>query len=129
MKALLIFAILFLMTCSGYCRDYREEPVHSDLFMSTITIPMENDLKTLLKDRPVDLNIVLNYFKTLEFCDGVVSRSLYNKFNESKGRLPEGIGEKLATIEKMILEKKRRTLTIVDLQSNEYYLPIKFLQQ
>lgn len=120
-----IFLLLFVQICFG--KEFIEQPIHKDNFLNTLNLPMEEELNTLLKGRDKEFNIILNFLKTIDFCDGVVSRIIYDKYTLTLSLLPEEIAIKVKRAEKEVLDRKKRNLSIIDVETTEHYLPIKFI--
>lgn len=128
MKKIVYF--LFLLFASSkfcYSKEFATLPIHQDNYLVKVSIPMESELSNLLKDKNTELNIILNYLKTIDFCDGVVSDVIYEKYTKTLALLPENISSKVKVIEKEILAKKKVSLFIVNIRQSEYFIPIKFL--
>ncbi|GAB4443828.1 MAG: hypothetical protein OHK0040_14500 [bacterium] len=125
-----LFSIIFFLlifTQAVLAKEFADSPINKDNYLSTLTLPMEEELNNIMKGKEKELNVVLNILKTIEFCDGVVSRTLYDKYTTTLSQLPEDVTRKIKSAERAILEKKKKNLSIVDIDSSEHYLPIKFI--
>ncbi len=128
MKKFIYFLfLLFVSSKLCYSKEFVTQPIHQDNYFVKLPIPMESELFNLFKDKNTELNIILNYLKTIDFCDGVVSDIIYDRYSKTLASLPEDLSSKVRAIERELLEKKKISLFIVNIRQSEHFLPIKFL--
>ena len=127
LKTVLMIIFIFAFTSFSYSKDYLDRPIHKDNIFSKITIPKEEEILTLLKGKETELNIILIYLKTLDFCKGNVSRVMFEKYTATLTSLPEKVADKIRTIENELIDTKKIKISIQDIDRDEHYLPIIFL--
>lgn len=122
-----ILAFLFLFY-SANAKEFLSLPIYEDINLSKVVVPEESEIAALLKGKDKERNIVLNFLKTIVFCDGVVSDVIYKSYTETLSTLDKKISEKIINVEKELLEKKKLKLVVVNIGQQEHYLPIKFIE-
>lgn len=127
LKTVLMIIFIFAFTSFSYSKDYLGRPIHKDNIFSKITTPKEEEILTLLKGKETELNIILIYLKTLDFCKGNVSRVMFEKYTATLNSLPEKVADNIRTIENELIDTKKIKISIQDIDSDEHYLPIIFL--
>jgi len=121
-----LFSLILLSQLSS-AKEFISLPLHKDNNFIKINVSGEEELTNLLKGRDVELNVVLNFLKTLDFCNGVVSDVIHERYLKTLALLPEDVAAKVKSAEKEILERKKTSLFIVNTRHFEHYLPIKFV--
>lgn len=126
-KTILMIIFTFLFIGVSYARSYIDKPIHKDNILSKTTIPKEEEIATMLKGKETELNIILNYLKTLDFCSGNVSRVIFEKYTTIINSLPEKIADRIRIIENELIDTKKIKISIQDIDRDEHFLPIIFL--
>lgn len=127
MKTHITIICFLLLTQIVYGKDFIEQPIHNDNHLINLSTPKIDEINTALKGKERELNIILNFLKTIDFCDGIVSRIVYEKYAQTISSLPQEIAKIVKDAVNEILERKKRVLSIIDIENTEHYLPIKFI--
>lgn len=123
MKKFFFLLFFFFTTNLGYS-DYFNQPIHSDKELGNIMINDDKEIRDILRGNERDLNIYLNYLKTLIFTGGYVTIEQDKVFKELLNKLPEKDKKPLEDFLKELLSENKLEIKIIDLKAKEYFLPI-----
>lgn len=118
------FLLFFFLTTNLCYSDYFNQPIHSDKELGNITINDDKEIREILRGNEQDLNIYLNYLKTLIFTEGYVTIEQDKFFKELLKKYSEKEKKTLEDFLKKLLSQNKLEIKIIDLKSKEYFLPI-----
>lgn len=125
-KIVLSFIFFFFMTNLSFS-DYFIQPIHSDKELGNIVID-EKEIRDVFTSGEQNLNIFLNYVKTLIFTNGYVTIEQDRIFKELLNKFTEKDRKTLEEFLKKILSQNNLEIKIIDLKSKEYFLPIDLFE-
>ncbi|MCX7991089.1 MAG: hypothetical protein N2999_03500 [Proteobacteria bacterium] len=128
MKKVFAFFLFFLLLTGISFAKYFKQPLYSDKELGNITINDEKKIREILKDSEQNLNVVLNYIKTLIFTAGYVTAEQDKVFKEVLAKIDEKDRKALQDILKSHLSENKIEIKVIDINSREYYLPIDPLE-
>ncbi len=128
MRIILISLLFLLLPLAVNAELFMNKPLHEDINLSKISFPEDKEVKELLGDNPVYLNIVMNYIKSLIFNNGKVSKEQQYTLQQTLDNLPSAKKARINEIIEKQLARCNCKFMIIDLSGGDHYLPLKIIK-
>lgn len=128
MKKIYLFLFLLFFPVYISAETYMTKPLYEDINLSKINFPEDNEIRELLSDNQITLNIVINYIKSIIYNNGMVSKEQQITFQQALSNISDSKKQRITEIVEKQLDRCGCKFVVIDLSGGDHYLPLKIIK-